>query len=362
MVDINTSNSYTLTDWSKLVSASLNQHYLETAKQHQTQLTKPSGALGQLENIAITLSGMQARSQPNINNIQISVFTADHGIACSGVSAFPQAVTTEMLRNFASGGAAISVLAKHLEAKLEVINLGTINDPGEIPGVIDLRIAPSTADFSKTNAMSESELRVAMDVGKLAVDRAIGNDCELFIGGEMGIGNTSSATAIACVLLDKTANELAGPGTGLDANGLKHKIHILEQALSLHSDLDKTQPLEVLRRLGGFEIAALVASYLNCAKRGLTVLVDGFISSSAALVATQLCENASDWFLYAHESAEPGHQAILDALNARPLLSLGMRLGEGSGAATAVPLIRLACELHNKMATFSEAAVSEKPN
>ena len=344
------------TDWLNTEATALNEQAEQQALGRQAELTKPPGALGELESIAVRLAAMQGQVKPELNNIHISVFAADHGIAASGVSAFPQAVTTEMVKNFSRGGAAISVLAKQLGATLEVINLGTVFDPGSLPGVLDQRIANSTADFSQQAAMSEEQLSLALESGRQAAQRAESTD--LFIGGEMGIGNTSSASAIACALLKLPASDLVGPGTGLDQTGIKRKTEIISKALQLHQEADS--PLEILRYFGGFEIAALVGSYISCAQSSKPVLVDGFISSVAALLATRLCTNAADWFFYAHASAEPGHIHIMKALNATPLLNMGMRLGEASGAATAVPLLQMACALHNNMATFAEAGVSNK--
>jgi nicotinate-nucleotide--dimethylbenzimidazole phosphoribosyltransferase len=198
-----------------------------------------------------------------------------------------------------------------------------------------------------------------MHAGRHRAERAKLAGAQLFIGGEMGIGNTTAAAALACALLDARPEALAGPGTGLDGTGVSRKVEVIRRALTHHGDL-RERPLEALRCLGGFEIAALTGAYMACAHMGLPVLVDGFITSVAALVASRLCTGASEWMLFSHASAEPGHRAVLQALEAEPLLDLGMRLGEGSGAATAVPLLRLACALHNEMATFAEAGVSEK--
>ena len=337
----------------------LNREAEQVALTRQTQLTKPPGALGQLETLAVRLAAQQGVARPAADRVTIAIFAADHGVACENVSAFPQAVTGEMVRNFAHGGAAISVLARQLTAQLEVVHLGTVNDPGELPGVVRAVIAPSSANFAVTAAMSEVQLAQALQAGRDSVLRARQHGAQLFIGGEMGIANTSSASALGCALLNASPRELVGPGTGLDASGVTHKIAVLERALALHAD-HLLAPLECLRRLGGFEVAALTGAYLTAAQHGLPVLVDGFICTAAALTAVRLSPACADWLLYAHGSAEPGHARLLAELGARPLLNLAMRLGEGSGAASAVPLLRLACALHNEMATFAEAAVSEK--
>ena len=206
--------------------------------------------------------------------------------------------------------------------------------------------------------MTVEKLTLAMRAGREAAERAKLHGAQLFIGGEMGIGNTTSATALACAILEKPAVELTGPGTGLDSAGVAKKAAVIERALSLHQQ-DTVDPLKLLRTLGGFEIAALSAAYVRCAQLGLPVLIDGFICSAAALIATRLSPDANQWWFYAHTSAEPGHAAMMQALHARPLLNLGMRLGEGSGAAVAVSVMRSAVALHNNMATFAEADVAE---
>lgn len=347
------------TEWLQVPAAVLDNDARQAAELRQSILTKPPGALGRLEKTAIRLAALQGSEKPCVDRVSITVFAADHGVATEGISAFPQAVTAEMVKNFARGGAAINVLARELGAELEVINLGTVTDPGPLDGVLSLPLGPGTANFCREPAMEEVQLARALHVGRQAAERAKFAGAQLFIGGEMGIGNTTSAATLACALLDASPSQLAGPGTGLDEQGLARKTEVIQQALDRHSQHLGT-PLETMRRLGGFEIAALAGSYIACAHMGLPVLVDGFICSVASLVVSRLCPGAENGFFYSHTSAEPGHRIVLDALNARPFLDLGMRLGEGSGAAVAVPLLRMACALHNDMATFAEAQVSEK--
>jgi len=347
------------TSWMKQPCAALNETSRSAALARQGQLTKPPGSLGQLEELAVRLAAMQGVEHPAIDHAAIAIFAADHGVAAENVSAFPQAVTGEMVKNFARGGAAICVLAKTHNANLEVVNLGTVNDPGELPNVVRAVIAPSTANFAAEPAMSAAQLAQALQAGRDSALRAIKNGAQVYIGGEMGIANTTSAAALSCALLKASPKELAGPGTGLNHAGVAHKITVLERALSLHAE-HFDSPLECLRRVGGFGIAALTGAYLACAQQGLPVLVDGFITTAAALVAVRIAPQCADWFIYAHSSAEPGHARLLQELNAKPLLNLGMRLGEGSGAATALSLLRTACALHSGMATFAEAEVSGK--
>ena len=332
----------------------------EQALARQQQLTKPAGSLGRLEHLAVQLAALQGEQRPGVERIAISIFAGDHGVVAEGVSAFPQAVTGQMLANFVGGGAAISVLARQLGATLEVIDLGTATPLPPLRGVRHLQIGAGTRNFLHDAAMSAAQLTLALGAGQAAAVRAREVRSQLFIGGEMGIGNTTAATALACMLLDCAAAELVGPGTGLDHAGVARKAAVIERALELHRPASG-DPLEALRRLGGFEIAALTGAYIACAQQGIAVLVDGFICSVAALLAVRLNPTCRDWLLFAHCGAEPGHKRVLGEMQAEPLLDLGLRLGEGSGAALAVPLLQLACGLHNEMATFAEAAVSESP-
>ncbi|MBI3779237.1 MAG: nicotinate-nucleotide--dimethylbenzimidazole phosphoribosyltransferase [Gammaproteobacteria bacterium] len=345
-------------DWLNVPAVVPHEARRREAEARQQILTKPPGALGRLEAMAIQLAALQDTAQPSVERVHIAVFAGDHGVAVEGVSAFPQAVTGEMVRNFSRGGAAISVLAHALNATLEVINLGTVNNPGPLDGVMEYRLGPGTANFTQAPAMDEHQLACALAAGRHAAERARLAGAQLFIGGEMGIANTTAATALACALLGLAPDHLVGPGTGLDAAGVARKSKVIQRALDLHN-AHLGSPIAALRRVGGFEIAALAGSYIACAQMGIPVLVDGFISSSAALAAVRLRPGAENWLLFSHASAEPGHRLMLEALGAQPLLSLGMRLGEGSGAATAVPILRMACALHNEMATFAEAAVSD---
>ncbi len=346
-------------DWINQPVKKINESLLQQAREHQLQLTKPPGSLGRLEDIAVRLVGMQGTQAIKLDKIAIVVFAGDHGVAEEGVSAFPQAVTTEMVKNFARGGAAISVMAKQLGAKLEVVDTGTVIPPPQLNGVLDKRIAAGTANMAKQPAMDETQLAQALQAGRDAVSRGLELGMQLFIGGDMGIANTTAATAIACALLKQSAVNIVGPGTGLDEAGIKHKAAVIESALVLHSQTLQT-PIDILRCVGGFEIAALCGAYLTCAQHGVPFMVDGFIASSAALLGVTIQPTVKDWLFMAHRSAEPGHRHMVEAIGVEPLLDLGMRLGEGSGAASAVPLLRMAVATHTQMATFAEAGVSEK--
>lgn len=337
--------------------AKISDENIQQAKERQAQLTKPPGSLGKLEELAIMFSAIQKTQQPKVDNIHITIFAADHGIANEGVSAFPQVVTTEMVKNFSCGGAAISVLAKEQNAKLEVVDLGTVVEAGKLEGVISSRIAKGTANFSQQAAMTEEQLEKALQAGEAAVQRALDDGANVFIGGDMGIANTTSATALACAYLNKAATEIAGAGTGLDEKGISHKAQVIQQALEKHQS-SSLSAIDILRFFGGFEIAALTGAYLSAAQKGLPVVVDGFITTAAALAAVKINPDCANWFIYSHQSHEQGHKLILNALNAEPLINLNMRLGEGSGAAIAIPLLRQACAIHSNMATFAEAGVS----
>jgi nicotinate-nucleotide--dimethylbenzimidazole phosphoribosyltransferase len=346
-------------EWINTPIATVNAQTQQAAQARQTQLTKPPGSLGRLEEIATLLAALQGTTQPNVQRVQITIFAGDHGIACEGVSAFPQSVTSQMIKNFAQGGGAINVLARTLNAQLEIINLGTVHDTAALTNVKHYHLGQGTANFLHEPAMSMHQLSQALNVGREATDQAKCNKMQLFIGGEMGIGNTTSATALASNLLNTQPTHLTGPGTGLDENGISHKICVIERALALHNPNINT-PLEALCCVGGFEIAALTGAYIRGAQLGLPMLIDGFISSVAALTAEYISPGCKHWFIYSHRSSEPGHNKVLQALNAKPLIDLDMRLGEGSGAAVTVSLLRMACALHNEMATFAEAQVSTK--
>lgn len=326
----------------------------KAALARQSRLTKPAGSLGRLEALAVRLAALQARELPQARRVHISVFAADHGVAQEQVSAYPQAVTAQMVRNFAARGAAVTVLARELDASLEVVDLGTATPLPPLPDVVAQRLGPGTQNLSREAAMSAAQLVAALEAGRAAAQR---HDCDVFVGGEMGIANTTAATALACVLTGRAAREIAGRGTGVDDAGLARKIAVIDTALRLHAAQCDT-PLEALRRLGGFEIAALAGAYIAQAQRRVPSLVDGFIASAAALCALRIAPSLAPWLIAAHRSAEPGHRVILDALDATPLLDLDLRLGEGSGAALAVPLLRAACALHAQMATFDDAGVS----
>ncbi|HLG82195.1 MAG TPA: nicotinate-nucleotide--dimethylbenzimidazole phosphoribosyltransferase [Bradyrhizobium sp.] len=334
-------------------------HHREAARARQDRLTKPTGALGRLETLAIELAGLQHTERPRAAHVPITVFAADHGIVAQGVSAYPQEVTIAMMANFCAGGAAISVLARELGSRLEIVDAGTLAE-APMNGVVTDKPRRGTRDFSREDALEAAELAVAFDCGGRAVARAAASRPDLLILGEMGIGNTTSAAAIAAALLQVTAEAIAGHGTGIDAAGRAHKARVIDAALGRRGLAADSLPERVLCAVGGLEIAAISGAIIAAAQRRIPLLIDGFIVTVAALAATRLNPSCRPYLIFSHRSAEQGHRLVLDALDARPLLDLDLRLGEGSGAALALPLARAACALHVGMATFAEAAVPDR--
>ncbi len=338
------------------------QEYRQRALVRQRQLTKPEGALGRLETLAVELAALQGVDQPGAQRVPVVVFAGDHGVTAQGVSAYPAEVTVQMLHNFAGGGAAIAVLARELGLPLHVWDVGS-RATTAIAGVVSAKTRYGTDDFSAGPAMSADDLDAAFDAGRRAVEVACADGADLLVFGEMGIGNTTAASALAAVLGPLPLDELVGAGTGLDAVRMVQKKNLIARALSLHGEAitaAQSPGLEALQRVGGLEIAAISAAMIAAAQRRVPVLVDGFIVSAAALAAVRINPGLRPWLLFSHQSAERGHIRLLEALQAQPLLALDLRLGEGSGAALALPLVRMACALHNSMATFAEAAVADR--
>lgn len=346
-------------EWIKDRVAEPDEGAAEMARARQAQLTKPAGSLGRLEEFAVRLAACQGRGMPSISAPHIVVFAGDHGIVAEGVSAYPPEVTEQMLLNFVAGGAAISVLAKEIGANLSVVDAGTL--ARTVPdGVVADKIAHGSANFAEAAALTEEELSHALGAGRRAVSRAVAAGADILLFGEMGIGNTSAAAALTAALTGGDIAAICGPGTGLSPERVKHKAETLGAALAFHGLESTAPPLAALRCLGGHEVAALTGAFIAAAQAGRPVLVDGFICSAAALAALRLNPAIRGWLFFSHVSAEPGHRIVLEAIGADPILDLGMRLGEGSGAAAALPLLKLACRLHAGMATFESAGVSAK--
>lgn len=314
---------------------------LEAARARQAQLTKPPGSLGRLEDIALFLAGWQGRERPVLRNARAAIFAGNHGVTVHGVSAFPADVTAQMVRNFQAGGAAINALARATDLDLKIVALD-LDRP--------------TADFTCQPAMTEAECLTALSAGAAVVEPGL----DLLVVGEMGIGNSTAAAALSARSFGGPVTDWVGPGTGVDSQGIARKIAVVEQAIAFHADAPMT-PFETLRRLGGREIVAIAGAIVTARRRRIPVVLDGFISCSALSAIAAVCPAITDHCLAGHRSAEPGHGRLLDRLGLTPLLALDMRLGEGSGAAVAIAVIRSALATHNGMATFAEAGVSGSP-
>lgn len=332
----------------------------ERGQAHLDNLTKPRGSLGRLEEIALSLWLVGRGEAPRADPCRVYTVAGDHGVVAEGVSLFPQEVTRQMVLNFLGGGAGINALCRASGIGLKVVDAGSCGGTyPEHPDLIQRKVAPGTTNFAHGPAMSEEQCLAALHLGMdLAGDcaaegiRAVGT-------GDMGIGNTTPSTALYCAYLGFSPEEVTGPGTGLDAAAVGKKATVIRRALEVNrAALDKG-PLAVLAALGGLEIATLSGLILGCAARGIPVAVDGFISTAAYVAALRLCPTAADYCFLSHASAEPGHARICQKLGARPLFNLGMRLGEGTGAALALHLMRCACAMWNEMASFADAGVSE---
>ncbi|WP_350643007.1 nicotinate-nucleotide--dimethylbenzimidazole phosphoribosyltransferase [Psychrobacter sp. HY3-MNA-CIBAN-0198] len=322
--------------------------------------TKPLGALGRLETLALQLGMIQGTLTPNITQPQIRVFAADHGLTKHGTSAYPSTVTAQMVYNFLQGGAAINVLARQHNIELKVVDAGVDADFAsspfkDHPQLLDYKVRHGSRDALTEPAMTEQECLAALENGMNVVKDMVGN---LLIVGEMGIGNTSAASLLLARLGNVAIADCIGRGTGLDDAGLQHKTDILTQVLARHSEVQA--PFDILAALGGLEIAMMAGALIQAASERRILLIDGFIASSALLAAERLAPGVAQYAIFAHHSVEPGHAHLLKLLNAEPLLNMGMRLGEGSGAALAYPLLQSACAIINEMASFSEAGISEQ--
>lgn len=320
--------------------------------------TKPLGALGQLEALAQQIGLIQQTESPKLTAPQMLVFAGDHGAAKAGVSAYPQDVTWQMVENFLAGGAAINVFTRTYGLPLAVVDCGVAHAFGERPGLIDYKLGAGTDNYIDMPAMRAEQCAQAIENGAALVARYAEAGCKVIGLGEMGIGNTASASLLTHCLSEAPLDVCVGRGTGLDDAGLNRKQALLAQALERTGKI--TDPARALQEFGGFEIATMVGVILAAAERRMVVLIDGFVVGAAALVACRLYPAVRDYCVYCHRSAEAGHRVQLDAMNANPLLDLGMRLGEGTGVALAWPLVQGAVAFLNDMASFASAGVSEK--
>jgi nicotinate-nucleotide--dimethylbenzimidazole phosphoribosyltransferase len=329
----------------------------EAARRHLDALSKPPGSLGRLEDLGVRLAAITGRCPPRIEHPVVFTLAADHGVAAEGVSAYPQVVTAQMVETFLRGGAAVNALAREARARVVVADLGVASPLPAHPALVRRAVALGTANMARGPAMSRAQAIQALTTGMALVDDEAACGLDLVGTGEMGIGNTTAAAAVVAALTGASADRVAGPGTGLDAAGRLRKAAVIERALAVNAP-DPLDPLDVLAKVGGFEIAGLAGVILAGAARRLPVIVDGFIAGAAALAAVRLVPLAQGYLIASHRSAEPGHGLILDALGLEPYLDLGLRLGEGTGAVLAMLLARAAARVMTDMATFKSAGVS----
>jgi len=338
--------------------APLDPVVMEQARLRQLQLTKPAGSLGRLEDVAIQMAGITRQSLPEIKQKAVIIMAADHGVAREGVSAYPSDVTAQMVLNFLHGGAAINVLARSVGSKVIVVDVGVATDLSHLD-LVPCKVAPGTANFMLEQAMTETQMLEAIKVGMDVFDEQLKQGVDLIATGDMGIGNTTASSAITSVLLQTPAALVTGRGTGINDEQLEHKIQVIEKAIERNVPNPK-DPLDVLMKVGGLEIAGLVGVIIAAASRRVPVVVDGFISGAAALIAVELNPTVDAYLFAGHVSVERGHRLILEKLGLFPLLDLQLRLGEGTGAVLAMSIIEAALSTHREMATFAEAGVSTR--
>ena len=335
----------------------LDEAAMAAAQARQDILTKPQGSLGRLEALSVQLAGITGQPQPRVDRKAVIVLAGDHGIAAEGVSAYPSEVTAQMVRNFLRGGAAVNALARQAGARVVIADVGVAEALPDHPQLLDHKIAPGTANFAQGPAMTRKQATRALQVGYEILAEEVTQGLDLVATGEMGIGNTTPASAITAVFTDLPVDHVTGRGTGVDDTGLALKVETIERALALHQP-DPADPLGVLAAVGGFEIGAIAGVCLGAAAHRLPVLVDGFISAAGTLIAAALCPAVKPYLIASHLSVERGHAALWQALGLNPLLDMDLRLGEGTGAVLAMHLVEAACRILSEMATFDDAGIS----
>jgi nicotinate-nucleotide--dimethylbenzimidazole phosphoribosyltransferase len=332
---------------------------LVQAQARLDRLTKPIGSLGRLEELAARYVMITGEVKSKVPRGAVFTFAADHGVTVEGVSAYPSAVTPQMVLNFLRGGAGVNVLARHVGIEVRVVDIGVAFDFGAAPGLIHKKVMPGTKNLLVESAMSATQAEQALQVGIELATEAVQQGIGLIGTGEMGIGNTTASSAITAVLARRPVSEVTGRGTGIDEAGHAHKIDVIQRALDLHR-LDSTDAMEVLAKVGGLEIGGLAGLMLGAAAARIPIVLDGFIAGAAALIAVGLQPRCKDYLIASHRSVERGHQAILDHLGLKPLFDLDLRLGEGTGACLGMSLVFAAIKILTEMATFDEAGVSER--
>lgn len=338
----------------------LNETAMQLARERQNMITKPAGSLGRLEELSIQLAGMMGKPMPVIRNKTIIIMAGDHGVVAEGVSAYPQEVTRQMVLNFLAGGAAINVLARHVDAKVVVADMGVAREiPTTSETLIRRKIGAGTMNLARGPAMSREQAEESVQSGIEIALGEIFKGADILGAGDMGIGNTTPSAAIACALMSVLPDKIAGHGTGINDEGLERKISAI--VWGLENNRPNTEDgLDVLAKVGGFEIGGLAGVMIGAASKRVPVMVDGFISTAAAMIAVTIAPQCKKYLIAAHRSRENGHMLMLEWLGLKPLLDLDMRLGEGSGAVIGISLAEAACKVLSEMATFAEAGVSEK--
>jgi nicotinate-nucleotide--dimethylbenzimidazole phosphoribosyltransferase len=337
----------------------LDERAMAEARRRQDSLTKPQGSLGQLESLSIQVAGIKGNPMPRIVHKVIFTLTGDHGITQESVSAYPSEVTPQMVYNFLRGGAGINVLARHVGARAVVADLGVASVLERHPDLKDKKVAMGTQNMAKGPAMSREEAIRSIEAGIELVEEELTKGIDILGTGDMGIGNTTPSSAITTVITGADVMAVTGKGTGLGDEGLKRKVDIIQKALDVNRP-DPKDPIDVLSKVGGFEIGGIAGVILAGAKNRIPIVIDGFISGAAALIATGLSPLVKPYMIASHQSAEKGHKVILEYLGLRPLFDLDLRLGEGTGAALGIFLVEASLKILNEMATFAEAGVSEK--
>ena len=336
----------------------LDQEAMRQAQARQDNLTKPQGSLGLLEELSVKVAGIQGIAQPRIRDKVIVTMAGDHGVAAEGLSLYPQEVTAQMVYNFLRGGAGINVLARHVGARVVVVDMGVATDLEPHPDLLAKKVAYGTKNMAQGPAMSREEAIQAIETGIEIVESELSRGMDIVGTGDMGIGNTTPSSAIVAALTGAPVANVTGRGTGIDDEQLAHKIETVEQALAVNRP-DPADPLDVLAKVGGLEIGGIAGVVLGAAAHRLPVVIDGFISGAGALISAGLAPQVKDYLVAAHLSVELGHRPVLEQLGLTPLLNLNMRLGEGTGAALGISLIEAAVKVLNEMATFADAGVSE---
>ncbi|MHB1347997.1 MAG: nicotinate-nucleotide--dimethylbenzimidazole phosphoribosyltransferase [Candidatus Humimicrobiaceae bacterium] len=333
--------------------------YLELAQDKLDNLTKPVGSLGRLEELAKQIAGITCNLCPVLDKKYIFTMAADHGVVAEGISAYPSEVTPQMVYNFLNGGAGINVLSKHIGAKVIVVDMGVAVDLEKNKDLIIKKIGYGTKNMAEGPAMTLSDAAASVIAGIEIAQEYAADGAKIIGTGDMGIGNTTSSSAIVSVISGADVQTVTGYGTGLDDEGLIHKIKIIEKSIAVNNP-DKNDGLDILSKIGGFEIGGIAGLIIGSASMKIPVVIDGFISGAAALIAQKICPKSREYMIASHQSVEKGHRIVMETLGIKPLFNLDMRLGEGTGAALGISIAEASVKIMNEMATFKEAGVSEK--